>query len=112
MSYHFKEDPICVIEMNIPSVPDKDIPIGTLVILWHNIPLVKIGEMLYEVYRENAIPVIEVEEPRLIFVEEICTRDYIDFIPPSKRHIEQNNKFIRTSKGTKRVRPWESPKYF
>lgn len=111
MSYRFRDDPICIMEINIPSIPDEKIPIGTLVILWNNIPVVKIGEMLYEVYKEGSIPIVEVEEPKLLRPE-MFRGTYTEEVPFKVTQNLDNVKFRKTAKGSKRVRPWESPKYF
>lgn len=102
-----------IMELHFKHTPDEDIHIGQFVILWDEIPARKIGEYLYEVY-PNA-QVIEVETPEERFAKLAASLNgYLDtemYVPGKDNNIV-NTKYIRTSKGTRRVRPWESPKYF
>jgi len=110
-------NPTCVMELNFPSIPDEEISIGTWVVLWNEIYCKKIGENLYEVY-DSAIFNIKTfdeqmaeraEELKLMF-SDIEKKDvFHNFF---KEELEPTTKYIKTSKGTKRVRPWESPKFY
>lgn len=100
-----------ILEMNFKNHPDETISIGQWIILYKEIPARKIGNNIYEVYPDGQVLIIEEFEDRLPKL--ICdlqeTKNYIDgpeppwYTPP---------KYVRTKKGSKRVRPWESPLYF
>ena len=110
-------NPISILELNFPSIPDEKISIGTWIILWDEIYCKKIGEHLYEVY-DSAIFSIKsfdeqmaerAKELKLMF-SDIPEKDVLhNFF---KEELEPTSKYIKTSKGTKRARPWESPKYY
>ena len=105
-----------IMELNFPSLPDEEIKVGQLIILWEEIPVRKIGPNIYEVYAEASVPVADFfDEP----IEKRAQR-FLDWaenqkqsvIPPFLEETLETKKYIRTSKGSKRVRPWESPRFF
>ena len=109
-------EPSHVLQINIPSIPDEDIPIGTIVILWNEIPIRKIGAMLYEVFADNellSIKPLEEEwaEKARMLIDCFAKRE-IDTEPILSYKLPETRKYIRTSKGSKKVRPWEPPVYF
>ena len=111
-------EPIHVLELNFPSIKDEGIPIGTWVILWDEIPVKKIGPNLYEVYED--IPVIEVKtlEEEMAEKAEKFRMTFSDISQEDMFHnfwhkdLEPTQKYRKTSKGTKRIQPWESPRFF
>lgn len=109
-------EPSHILQINIPSIPDEDIPIGTMIILWNEIPIRKIGAMLYEVFANDELPVVkpleeEWEEKARMLIDTLATRE-IDTEPIFSYKLPETRKYIRTSKGSKKVRPWEPPVYF
>ena len=100
-----------ILEMNFKNHPDEYIPIGRWIILWDEIPARKIGSNLYEVYPEATEVKIETPEEKyekLLF----DLPKQIDYIEERSLYTEPTSKYMKTSRGTKRVHPWESPAFF
>ena len=108
-------EPKQIIQMNIPSIPDEKIPIGTIVILWNEIPCRKIGEMLYEVFSEDTLPLIEIPEDDFFSKSKLLMQDFANReLETSIWHFRNTEykKYVKTSKGSKKRQPWEPPLYF
>lgn len=100
-----------ILEMNFKNTPDEEIAIGQWIVLYKEIPVRKIGPHIYEVYPDGQVLIIEEFEdklPKLMCDLQEAER-YIDRMPPD---YYAPKKYVRTAKGSKRVRPWESPLYF
>ena len=99
-----------IMELNFPSIPDEEITIGQLVILWGEIACRKIGKNLYEVYTDVTSGSMG-ERPSLMNIsyEDLADREFKPVLP-NGQYI--SSKFVKTAHGTKRRRPWESPSYF
>lgn len=104
-----------IMELNFPSIPDERIAIGSWVLLRNEIYCRKIGENLYEVYDVGSVQVNTWEEEMAERMEclkaafsDIQTEDVFH----NYYREEPQTKYVKTSKGTKRVRPWESPKFY
>lgn len=108
-------EPQQIIQMEIPSIPDEKIPVGTIVILWDEVPCRKIGEMLYEVYSEDKLPLIEIPEDNFeqkarLLMDSLQSKEVYSDVWHF-RNLEYK-KYVRTSKGSRKRQPWEPPVYF
>lgn len=103
-----------IVQINIPG---HHIEIGQWVLLYNEVPMKKISETEYEVYADaNIIQVKTWEEEmqeRLSYMEHAFRelQTYDNFIP-DKLYMDDTPKFIKKGHGSKRLRPWESPRYF
>lgn len=103
-----------VVKINIPG---HRVEVGQWVLLYNEVPMRKISDTEYEVYvNAEAIQVKTWEEEmaeRLKNMEtafrELQTSD--NFIL-DKAYLGDTPKFIKKGHGSKRLRPWESPRYF
>lgn len=100
-----------ILEMYFANHSDKYIHVGQWIILWDEIPARKIGPGLYEVYEDTMELKIETPEDRLsnLIFELGETRSLLDDV---ESNYTVTKKYVRTPKGTKRMRPWEGSYYF
>ena len=108
-----------IMELNFPKIPDEDIKVGQWIILWDEIPIRKIGPNIYEVYPDADLPKLSAPaNPRLIDYEGIAKSleepTFRTFTPPFLEDVVRydEKKYIRTSKGSRKKQPWESPKFY
>lgn len=97
--------------MNFKNHPDETICVGQWIILYDEIPTCKIGPNNYEVYPDAQELKIETFEDRF---EKLCfdLPNQIDPVTERIALLEPTSKYGKASKGTRRVRPWESASYF
>lgn len=103
-----------ILEMHIKT-ETGGILIGQWFVLYDEIPAHKIGEDIYEVYPEGRV--IELDEPHDrtgMLIEQLKDWDGSDkrILPFLEKEILPTPKYVKTSKGSKRMRPWEGPQYF
>ena len=111
-----------IMQLNIPSIPDEDIPVGQMIILWDEIPIRKIGENLYEVYsdcttvevQDGMSSLVEMaERPSLLNAALRMVESYKEVDSLLHFHIPEPPRYTTNSRGQKKKRNyWESPKYF
>lgn len=118
-SYISKLGKPCIMELSFPSLPDEDIKIGQWIVLWDEIPIRKIGSYIYEVYPEASIEQIEtfeekLEKTRKALIDFVNRRDSRNFILPEFLDdiTYDSKRYVKTRKGSRKVNPWESPKFF
>ena len=106
-------EPTAVLELHFSSIKDEDLSIGQIVVLWDEIVCRKIGDALYEVYdlKEYQVHVPDFDGDLLHKIAtDRPTFRLIDSLPEKPWYSQP--KYVRTSKGTKKVKPWEGPMYF
>lgn len=105
-----------VMQLNFPNLPDENIPIGQIVVLWGEIVCRKIGSNIYEVWdlaklSESKIPsigsIIERSDGRFGILESF------KMVPDelSSTWFEEP-KYIKKGHGSRKRKPWESPSFF
>ena len=108
-------EPKAILEIHFQSLKDEDIAIGQLVVLWEDILCRKIGADLYEIFdlQDYRVKVPDFDGDTM-FMD--ITREFshnLSLLDDNlNRHMEPTSKYIKTSKGTKRRRPWESSSFF
>lgn len=104
-----------ILELHFKTTSTGGIAIGQWVVLFDEIPARKIGEDIFEVYPEAEVLEVETFEDRVEkLVEQLKHWDEPHKILPPMlaREILPTPKYVKTSKGSKRMRPWEGPQYF
>ena len=108
-------EPKAVLEIHFQSIKDEELSIGQLVVLWDDILCRKIGPDLYEIYdmADYRVKVSDFDGDTMFrdFAKELVdTRPLLsDNLNPYSKPV---SKYYKTSKGTKRRRPWESDSFF
>lgn len=98
------------VEMNIPN---HAVEVGQWILLYGEIPAVKISDMEFLVYLDATIVQVqsweeEMNERLKLMNSQLSPLD--KFVPEPEHKVLP--KYVKTKHGSRRVRPWESPRYF
>lgn len=106
-------EPKAVLELHFQSLDDESITIGQIVVLWEEIVCRKIGDYLYEIYdmKDYQINVPDFDGDLICQIMSDRPKFSVFTTLPEKPFYSAP-KYVKTSKGSKKVKPWEGPVYF
>lgn len=112
-----------ILELHFKTIKDEDVHIGQWIVLWSQILVRKIGKDLYEAYILDE-SLAESAEQRIHRLTLELIKNYEENVekrlkntlalidPDMPKVFYPEKRYRKTKHGSKRVRPWESPKYF
>ena len=98
------------VEMNIPN---HTVKVGQWILLYSEIPAVKISDTDFLVYLDATIDQVRSWEEEMNERLKMMNKQLslLDKLAPEPEY-EAVPKYVKTKHGSRRVRPWESPRYF
>ena len=103
-----------IVQLRFSDIKDEDIKTGQWVIIYNEVPARKIGKELFEVYIDaEPFQVKTLEEEMRERMEKLSmTLHQVDYLEENILKYDDTPKYIKKGHGSKRLRPWESPRYF